>query len=277
MPSAGPERVPAHRPSTAWRPGPASPGAAAGALDGLPIEWPAPASVGAFMSMRGGGVSTAPYTSLNLGQEVGDEPEAVAENRRRFAAALGAQPCWLKQVHGRSIVNAAAFVDGPAPQADASWTDESGIGCVVQAADCLPVLFAASNGRAVAAAHAGWRGLAAGVVQATLEAVAAAAGCAARDVVVWLGPCIGPDRFEVGADVFETFGGGPRFVPQVHPDGRPRWLADLAGLVRDRLGRAGVVSISGGNWCSASDTSRFYSFRRDRVTGRLAAGVCLRR
>ncbi len=245
---------------------------------GLAVDWPAPANVRALMSTRSGGVSQGAYATLNLGAQVGDDAGAVVQNRQRFEAALDARACWLQQVHGRSVVNATAFVDGPAPRADASWTDEPGIACVVQAADCLPILFAATNGRAVGAAHAGWRGLAAGVAQATLEAVAAAAACAARDIVVWLGPCIGPAQFEVGAEVLEAFGGDERFFvsrSHPHPDGRPRWLADLAGLARQQLERAGAVAISGGGWCTVSESSRFFSFRRDGVTGRLAAAVCL--
>lgn len=255
-----------------------------GAAFGLAVAWPAPANVRAVMSTRGGGVSRGAYATLNLGAQVGDDAGAVAKNRQCFEQTLGARACWLHQVHGRSVVNAAAFVDGPPPQADASWTDQPGIVCVVQAADCLPILFAASNGRAVGAAHAGWRGLAAGVAQATLEAVAAAAACPAREVLVWLGPCIGPAQFEVGVEVRDAYFGDERFfvprpdpraLPNAHPDGRPRWLADLAGLARQQLDRAGAVAISGGSWCTVSEPSRFFSFRRDGVTGRLGAAVCL--
>lgn len=251
-----------------------------GAAFGLAVDWPAPANVRAVMSTRGGGVGQGVYASLNLSAQVGDDVVAVAQNRRLFERALGAPACWLRQLHGRSVVDAAAFIDAPAPQADASWTDVPGVACVVQAADCLPVLFAAANGRAVGAAHAGWRGLAAGIAQATLEAVAAAAACPARDVIVWLGPCIGSAQFEVGAEVRDAFGGDDRFfVPRshshAHPDGRPRWLADLAGLARLQLQRAGAVVISGGAWCTVAEASNFFSFRRDGVTGRLAAGVCL--
>lgn len=251
-----------------------------GAAFGLAVDWPAPANVRAVMSTRGGGVSQGVYASLNLGAQVGDDAVAVAQNRRLLERALGAPACWLQQVHGRSVVHAAAFTDAPAPRADASWTDVPGVACVVQAADCLPILFAAANGRAVGAAHAGWRGLAAGVAPATLEAVAAAAACPVRDVIVWLGPCIGPAQFEVGAEVRDAFGGDDRFfVPRSHshayPDGHPRWLADLAGLARLQLQRAGAIAVSGGVWCTVAEASNFFSFRRDGVTGRLAAGVCL--
>jgi hypothetical protein len=172
-------------------------------------------------------------------------------------------------VHGRGVVDATG---GQEASADASVTTERGVACVVQVADCLPVLMAARNGRAVGAAHAGWRGLAAGVLEAALDALTHAALCDAEGVAVWLGPCIGPAAFEVGADVVEAFGGGPRFVPSASPDGRPRWRADLPALARDRLAAAGVRSIAGGGWCTVGD-SRFFSHRRDRVTGRMAAAV----
>jgi YfiH family protein len=145
----------------------------------------------------------------------------------------------------------------------------------VQVADCLPVLFAAPGGRGVAAAHAGWRGLAGGVVEATLTALCDAAGCAPRELQVWLGACIGPRRFEVGADVLEAFGADARepAPARFRPHAPDKWLADLAGLARDRLQAAGVSAIHGGRWCTVEDTSRFFSFRRDRVTGRMVAAV----
>jgi YfiH family protein len=246
-------------------------------LESVPVEWAAPAGVGAFMSTRAGGVSTGPFASLNLGGHVGDEPAHVVENRRRFVAAIGARPCWLRQVHGARVIDAAAQIGDVLAEADASWTNRRGVACAVQVADCLPVLMAARNGRAVAAAHAGWRGLAGGVVEATLDAVAKAAACEACDVEVWIGPGIGPRQFEVGAEVQAAFGhdDAGRFLPRAHADGGIRWLADLAGLARDRLQRAGVRSISGGTWCTVEDSSRFFSFRRDRVTGRMAAAVWL--
>jgi YfiH family protein len=246
-------------------------------------QWPAVPQVGALMSTRAGGVSIAPWDSLNLGIAVGDDPAAVAENRRRFVAATGAQPLWLQQVHGNRVVRAsAALATVELAQADAAWTDEPGVACVVQVADCLPVLMAAPEGRAVAAAHAGWRGLAGGVVEAALSAVCMAAGCAPRDIAVWLGPCIGPRQFEVGADVLQAFGQLPmqadplRFVARATADGVPRWLANLPQLARDRLLFAGVQQVSGGGWCTVEDRARFFSYRRDGVTGRLAAAVWIR-
>ena len=244
----------------------------------LAVEWLAPAGIGACMSTRDGGVSAGPYGSLNLGDHVGDAAAAVAENRARFAQALGAEPVWLRQVHGSRVVDAGTVPSGEVPEADGAWTDRPGVACVVLVADCLPVLLAARNGRAVGAAHAGWRGLAAGVVERTLEAVAHAAACDTHEVVAWLGPCIGPKRFEVGADVLEAFANSPveRFVPIPARDGRARWMADLPGLARDRLLEGGVRHIAGGHWCTVDGASDFFSFRRDGVTGRLAAAVWLR-
>ena len=232
------------------------------------------------MSTRAGGVSAAPWASLNLGTAVGDDPSAVDENRVRLAAAAGAAPVWLRQVHGARVLRVgAADLRREPPLADACWTDEPGVACAVQVADCLPVLFAALNGRAVGAAHAGWRGLAAGVVEAALAAVSEAAGCAPTEIATWLGPCIGPRQFEVGAEVLAAFGAAPdttdrlRFVPRARADGSPRWLANLPQLARDRLQAAGVRRIGGGGWCTVEQASDFFSFRRDGVTGRMAAMV----
>jgi polyphenol oxidase len=228
------------------------------------------------MSTRAGGVSAGVYESLNLGVAVGDTPEAVAENRRRFAAACDdSQPVWLRQVHGTRVVRLEDGADDT--PADAAWTMAPGRACVVQVADCLPVLLASADGRAVAAAHAGWRGLAGGVVEAALHALCEGSGCVPADVVAWLGPCIGPRTFEVGADVLAAFPGREhRFVSRPRPDGASRWLADLPGLARDRLQAAGVRRVAGGTWCTVEDRSRFFSYRRDGVTGRLAAAVWLR-
>lgn len=248
----------------------------------LPVDWGAPVSVGAVMSTRQGGCGAGPFARFNLGDHVGDDPANVAANRAIWSALMpGAHLAWLTQVHGAGVVEAAqaarAALQGERPpQADGSWTGEPGVACVVQVADCLPVLFAARNGRAVGAAHAGWRGLAAGVLERTAAAVAQAAGCAPADLACWLGPCIGPRQFEVGADVLEAFGGGERFVSRPRPDGPARWLADLPGLARDRLQTFGLHQVAGGTWCTVEDRSRFFSFRRDGVTGRMAAAVWLR-
>ena len=230
------------------------------------------------MSTRQGGVSLGPHAGLNLGDHVGDDPGAVLANRALLAQQLqGARPAWLRQVHGSTVVDAATVLArGLTPEADGSWTCEPGVACVVLVADCLPVLFAAPDGAAVGAAHAGWRGLAAGVVERTAHAVAQAAGCEPQELHCWLGPCIGPRQFEVGADVQQAFGGGPRFVSRPRPDGQARWLADLAGLTRDRLAGLGLRAVTGGAWCTVEDASSFFSFRRDGVTGRMAAAVWLR-
>ncbi len=246
----------------------------------LQPRWPAPPNVHAGMSQRAGGVSLAPWHSLNLGGTVGDDPAAVAENRARYTAALGARPVWLQQVHGTHVVRLQAdALDTPLPPADAAWTSDPGIACAVLVADCLPVLMSLRDGRAVAAAHAGWRGLAAGVLEATVDALCAGTGAAPGDVIAWLGPCIGRRRFEVGADVLRVFGELPqapdaaRFASRPRADGSPRWLANLPLLARDRLAGAGVHAVSQLPACTAEDASRFFSFRRDGVTGRHAAAV----
>lgn len=243
--------------------------------------WRVDPRVGALMSTRDGGVSAPPFERLNLGRSVGDAVDAVAENRRRFEAAVGVPPVWLSQVHGARVLRLPTAEALPA--ADASFTTDAGVACTVMVADCLPVLFAAPQARGVAAAHAGWRGLAGGVLEATVSALCDAAGCRPGELSAWLGPCIGPRQFEVGADVLAAFGpaAAARFVARgpahVGPDGSPRWLADLPGLARDRLQTAGVDQVSGGGWCTVEERSRFFSFRRDRVTGRMAAAVWIRR
>ena len=238
-------------------------------------DWRVDARVGALMSTRAGGVSAAPFDSLNLGRSAGYERAAVDVNRRRFAASLdGALPVWMSQVHGARVLRLPAAA-GPL-EADAAITTEPGIACTVMVADCLPVLFAAPQGRGVGAAHAGWRGLAGGVLEATVAALCEAAVCAPHELQAWLGPCIGPCQFEVGADVVAALDGGPHFVERPRPDGAMRWLADLPGLARARLQAAGVAQISGGTGCTVEDASSFFSFRRDGVTGRMAAAVWLR-
>lgn len=247
-------------------------------------DWLAPhwriAGVGALMTTRAGGVSGGPYASMNVGSAVGDAPASVASNRARLAEATQARPVFLRQVHGTRVVRigAAHAAAGVAVhEADAAVTSERGVACVVQAADCLPVLLAAPDGRAVGAAHAGWRGLAAGVVEAAVDAVRSAAGCTPDEVSAWLGACIGVDAFEVGADVLVAFGvdpgrashGAHRFIPK----GCGKWHADLAGLARDRLAAAGLVTVGGGDWCTVSDPERFFSYRRDGTTGRMAAAI----
>ena len=246
------------------------------------------------MSTRAGGVSQAPFDSLNLrppalGGEGVDAPAAVLENQRRFARALGAQPVWLQQVHGTDVLHLTAdhLAPGAAlPRADASITTTPGIACAVLVADCLPVLLCSADGRAVGAAHAGWRGLAGGVLDNTVAALCAAAGCAPDQLLAWLGPCIGQDAFEVGADVLQAFGvdseaadSAPAmtlFRSSPRPDGSPRWRADLVGLARQRLQGLGVQRVSGGGWCTYGNASKFFSFRRTPRSGRLAAAIATR-
>lgn len=253
-------------------------------LDAIVPDWAADPKVGALMTTRAGGSSAAPWDSLNLGMASGDAPDAVARNRQRLAAAMDATPVYLKQVHGHRVVQIdAAMADAPPEAADASWTAQAGVACTVLVSDCLPVLFAAPRARAVGAAHAGWRGLSAGVLERCADAMCGGASCEPHELVAWLGPCIGPDAFEVGADVLVAFGveplraSQPRFRFQPRADGDARWRADLAGLARDRLAALGVVRVSGGSWCTVQDRSRFFSFRRDGVTGRMAAAVWIHR
>ena len=238
-------------------------------------NWSAwPASVGVLITTREGGVSAAPFDSLNLGAHVGDASEAVAENRRRFRAALGdgVRPMWLDQVHGTNVV-VADEVDGPLPRADAAVTDAAGVACVVMTADCLPVLLTHRSGRVVGAAHAGWRGLCDGVVERTLDAM----GCAAAEVVAYLGPAIGPEVFEVGPEVREKFlvtdrGARSCFEPSPwHPD--QRYVADLYELCRRRLRAAGVIEVGGGAACTFREEERYFSYRRDGRTGRMASAI----
>lgn len=243
------------------------------ALDLLTPDWPAPARVRALSTTRAGGISVAPYSGLNLGDHVGDDPLAVAENRRRLSAGLPKAPAWLRQVHGVAVVDAArvAGMSG-ACEADAAFSRQAGAVCVVMTADCLPVLFCDRAGTVVAAAHAGWRGLAAGVLEATVAAMAVPPA----ELLAWLGPAIGPQAFEVGGEVRDTFlardaAAADAFVPAAGG----KWLADLFLLARQRLAGIGVGAVYGGGVCTVSDSRHFYSHRRDRITGRMATLVWL--
>jgi hypothetical protein len=253
-------------------------------------DWFAPewriARVGALMTTRAGGVSAGPYASMNIGVAVGDDREHVAANRARLAEATGAAPVFLRQVHGTRVVRVGAddaAVGATVHEADAAVTTVAGVACVVQAADCLPVLLAAPDGRAVAAAHAGWRGLAGGVVEAAVAEVSRAARCAPGELSAWLGACIGADEYEVGADVLAAFGVDPDTAAagSVAPNrfrakGGRKWLADLPALARDRLVGAGVGRVGGGRWCTVAERDRFFSYRRDGTTGRMAAAIWIR-
>ena len=238
--------------------------------DWIVPDWPAPARVRALATTRSGGVSAPPYDGFNLATHVGDDPAAVIENRRRLRSALPAEPLWLTQVHGTRVVSAEAAESGS--EADACVARAPGRVCAVQSADCLPVLFADLAGTVVAAAHAGWRGLAAGV----LERTAAAMAVAPKDLIAWLGPAIGPAAFEVGAEVRGIFcAADPAAAGAFAANERGRWQCDLAALARLRLAQAGVTRVFGGGWCTYSDPLRFYSYRRDGVTGRMASLIWL--
>lgn len=245
-------------------------------------RWPVPARVRAACTVRTGGVSARPYDSLNLGDHVGDDAAAVAANRAAVSRALGASPVFLEQVHGREVVE----IDGGTPdatRADGCVTAAAGVACTIMVADCLPVLFADAAGTAVAAAHAGWRGLAGeggtGILENTVRRLREMTG--SPRVTAWLGPCIGPGAFEVGGEVKEAFvthdaGAAAMFSPGPAPG---KWLADLQGLARRRLAALGIESIHGNDgsasWCTVSNPSLFFSHRRDRTSGRFAACVWL--
>ena len=246
--------------------------------DWIVPDWPVPARVAAVVTTRNGGVSTGRYASLNLGaasatRASGDAPDAVAGNRALVRALLPAEPTWLAQVHGTSVHAAdASTLDAP-PVADAAVTRTPDVVLAVQSADCLPVLLADREGAAIAIAHAGWRGLAAGVVDNAVRALAVAP----ERVVAWLGPAIGPDAFEVGADVRDAFvAADARTDAAFRPKGPDKWWADLYALARQRLARCGVRDVHGGGACTYSEPARFFSYRRDGDTGRMVALLWLR-
>jgi polyphenol oxidase len=237
----------------------------------LTPEWPAPGGVRAAFTLRTGGVSAPPFDTLNVGAHVGDAAQSVVENRRliRAALTLPGEPVWMEQVHGREVLDLdSAAHPAAACVADAALTRARGRVCAVQVADCLPVLLAVRDGSAVAAAHAGWRGLAAGVLEATVRALAVPP----QRLIAWLGPAIGQAHFEVGEEVRRAF--LARDAAAAHafvPNARGRWQCDLPGLARRGLQTLGVAAIFGGAWCTYADAARFFSFRRDGRCGRMAA------
>ncbi len=236
-------------------------------------DWPAPADVHCLVTTRRGGVSTGAYSSLNLGTHVGDDPGAVASNRARVMAAINGQPVWLNQVHGTQVVDAVGFMGiAQPPQADAAFTRVTGVACTVMTADCLPVLFCDAAGTVVAAAHAGWRGLLAGVLEETIAAM----GVPGKKLMAWLGPAIGPQAFEVGNEVRSAFVDADAEAQKAFAaSGNEKWLADIYLLARQRLERQGVSRIFGGGLCTVTDSERFFSYRRDGQTGRMASMIWL--
>ena len=236
----------------------------------LTPEWPAPPEVHAAFTLRSGGVSAAPFDSLNVGAHVGDEAAAVTENRRRVRTQLrlAEEPAWMEQVHGTDVLDLDVHRPAAGVTADAAITRRSGPVCAVQVADCLPVLFAVRDGSAVAAAHAGWRGLAAGVLEATVRSLAIEPG----GLIAWLGPAIGQAHFEVGEEVRRALlAHDAGAASAVTPNLRGRWQCDLVGVARRRLTALGVGAVVGGEWCTYADAARFFSYRRDRRCGRMAA------
>ncbi|AVR96695.1 peptidoglycan editing factor PgeF [Pseudoduganella armeniaca] len=252
-------------------------------------DWPdLPASVGVLCTTRRGGVSPPPYDDgqgrggLNLGTHVGDSPKCVERNRDIVRAELPSEPVWLAQVHGTTIVDAGTVdtIAGVTPTADASFTRERGVVCAILTADCLPVLLCDAAGGAVGAVHAGWRGLAEGVLE---QSVAAMRAAGAGELRAWLGAAIGPAKFEVGVEVLEAFlarAGGDAdlvrgaFLPVAERPGK--YLCNLYALARIALARVGVHRIAGGDFCTVSNSGRFYSFRRDGITGRQASLIWIR-
>ena len=236
-------------------------------------DWAAPATVHALATTRTGGASTGPYASLNLGDHVGDAAAAVAANRRLLRPHFPSEPLWLRQVHGVEVVEAGESTGGDPPEADGSVARRAGAVCVILTADCLPVLFCDVAGRVVGAAHAGWRGLLGGVLERTVKAMAVPP----EDVLVWLGPAIGPSAFEVGAEVRDAFvAADPPAAAAFRPAAAPgKWLADLPALARQRLADVGVEKVHGGDLCTYRDAERFFSYRRDGVTGRLGSFIWL--
>lgn len=238
-------------------------------------HWPAPVGVKSLITTRQGGVSLAPYDSFNLGDHVEDDAEAVRQNRAILRQSLPAEPVWLRQVHGVEVVRADQVLpDGLPPQADAVVTDRRGVVCAIMTADCLPVLFASKDGSVIGAAHAGWRSLCAGILEKTLQAMSVEPS----QVMAYLGPAIGAAHFEVGAEVREAFirydnGAEKCFLTNE----RGRWMADIFELARRRLSHVGMppTQIYGGTHCTVSSPETFYSYRRDKQTGRMASLIWL--
>ena len=244
------------------------------------MHWDLPVGVQALCTTRSGGVSHPPFDSLNLGDHVQDDEMAVQTNRERLQQHMApAHPVFLKQVHGVDV--AVLGLDSLQGQvADACVTTQAEVACTIMVADCMPVLFTDQRGQVVAAAHAGWRGLAAGVIEQTVRAMCQQANVPASEIQVWLGPCIGPASFEVGEDVRDAFvsaDAGAQTCFQPHPQHPGKWVANLSALARLRLQALGITAVAGNDgtsaWCTVIQSSRLFSFRRDGATGRFAACI----
>ena len=238
--------------------------------DWITPDWPAPRRVRAFVTTRAGGVSEGEYASMNLGMSSGDDPERVARNRAIVRAHLPGEPQWLAQVHGASLINWGTTPINLTPKADASITSTPGAVCVVLTADCMPVLLATAKGDKVGVAHAGWRGMAAGVIENAIAGMETQPA----EVIAWMGPAIGPDAFEVGPEVREAFvadDGGADSAFRSHRPGK--YMADLYALARRRLARAGVTQVHGGGYCTYHEAERFFSYRRVQKSGRMGAFI----
>ena len=230
-------------------------------------DWPAPANVKAIQTTRRGGFGVAPYDSLNLGSHVQDNPVTVAQNRQLLSQYLPSEPVWLNQVHGVEVVDAGQC--GCVPDADASFTHQKQVVCVTMTADCLPILLCDKQGTVVAAVHAGWRSLCDGVIEATVEKMQVSP----VDLMAWLGPAIGPEAFEVGDEVRAAFMAKDAQAGQAFKASGDKWLGNLYMLAKQRLSKKGVVEIYGGNQCTYSEPSQYFSYRRDGVTGRMATMI----
>lgn len=245
------------------------------ALDGhgthwLVPDWPAPEGVRAFVTTRAGGVSEGEFASLNLGAASGDAPERVAANRAVVRSVLPAEPRWLTQVHGREVARIDGGIPDEAPSADAAVATRPGQVCTVLTADCMPVLLCDESGRRVAIAHAGWRGMSAGVIENAVRAMHAPPG----SILAWLGPAIGPDAFEVGPEVRAAFVAADAASDAAfRPHAVGKFLADLYALARRRLALAGVTRVHGGGFCTYRERERFFSYRREKKSGRMGAFI----
>jgi YfiH family protein len=234
-------------------------------------DWPAPAHVRALTTTRKGGVSEGPYASMNPADHVWDAPAAVAQNRQRLQQLLElpGEPLWLQQVHGTMVVDAAK--SSPSPVADASYAQRPGVVCAVLTADCLPVLLCDRRGKCIAAVHAGWRGLAAGIIEQTIAAMSVQAD----ELLAWLGPAISPAAYPVGDEVRAAFVAHQPGAEVAFQPGPARWQADLYELARQRLAACGVAAVYGGEHCTSLEREAFFSYRRDGMTGRMASLIWL--